>query len=515
MNRTQNAVTAGLSKGSDDEQLIRLLGNWQQAKLVVIGDYMLDRYVYGNADRLSPDAPVPVLTVQRDETQPGGAANVCLDLIALQCKVACLGLVGNDPAGRQLRVALKAAGCDTTGLIATSERPTTLKHNFVGLAQHRHPQKMFRVDEESQKPIPRQLMRKLLTQARRLLKGAAALCIEDLNKGVITHELCQELIDLARKRGVPVLVDPALVDDYRKYRGATCIAPNRTEASLAMGIDFRNTENIDVLEQMAHKLLVTLKLDAVVLTLDKNGLLLLEKRRKVKRVPTKTRAVYDVTGAGDMVLAMLGAALANRASWLQAVKLANMAAGLEVEKFGVVPIHLNEVLWSLLSTRQRDLGKFRELEQLLPELAAYRVQDKRITFTNGCFDLLHAGHIGFLRAARRAGDVLVVGLNSDTSIQRIKGNGRPLNSLKDRVTVLSELESVDYIVVFDEDTPLRLIKAIRPDVLAKGADYSKSQVVGSQIVESYGGRIKLVKLTKGRSTTKIIRKIKKRVASSE
>jgi D-beta-D-heptose 7-phosphate kinase/D-beta-D-heptose 1-phosphate adenosyltransferase len=224
-------------------------------------------------------------------------------------------------------------------------------------------------------------------------------------------------------------------------------------------------------------------------------------------VPTVARQVYDVTGAGDMVLAMLAGALANGADWRTAVELANTAAGLEVEKFGVVPIEMDEVLLSLLHRQQAGLGKIRTLEQLLPELAAYRKQGQRIAFTNGCFDILHAGHISFLRASRQAGDLLVVGLNSDRSIRRIKGPGRPVNNQDDRLMVLSELQSVDYLVLFDQDTPLKLIKAIRPDALVKGADYRHDQVVGAAEVEAHGGKVVLVKLVAGRSTSHIISRI--------
>ncbi len=492
------------------DELIRFVDRWKTRKIVVVGDFMLDRYTYGNAQRLSPDAPVPVLATQRAEDHPGGAANVCLDLLALRCKVACVGVVGQDDTAKRLNAALKKAGCDTSGLIDAPDRPTTVKHNFIGLAQHRHPQKMFRVDEESREPIGAKLTERLLAKARSQLRGAAALCLEDYNKGVLTDGLCRSLIALAKKLGIPVLVDPAAITDYHKYRGATCITPNRTEAALATGTalngDDEQQRRRNTLK-MGKALTRQLSLQALVLTLDKQGALLMEKGKPPVMVPTQARSVYDVTGAGDMVLAMLAGALANGADWRTAVELANTAAGLEVEKFGVVPIELDEVLLSLLRQQHEELGKVRTLDQLLGELAAYRKQGRRIAFTNGCFDILHAGHISYLRAARQAGDLLVIGLNSDRSIKRIKGEGRPVNSEADRVMVLSELESIDYIAVFDEDTPVKLLKAIRPDVLVKGADYRRDQVVGGDFVESYGGRVELVKLVRGRSTTNIIQKI--------
>ena len=491
------------------DELIRFVDGWQNRKIVVIGDFMLDRYIYGHAQRLSPDAPVPILTTQHTDESPGGAANVCRDLAALQCRVACVGVVGVDETAKRLKQSLAKAGCDPSGLIASNDRPTTVKHNFVGLAQHRHPQKMFRVDDESSDPLPRTVMDRLVAKAQRLMKGAAVLCIEDYNKGVITKSLCQSLIKLAKQLKIPVLVDPAAIDDYSKYKGATCITPNRTEASLVTKLesDGNGDKQQHAVNRMASMLLRTLHLNTVVLTLDKQGALLAEKGKKPLVVPTQARSVYDVSGAGDMVLAMLAGSVANGADWLTAVQLANAAAGLAVEKFGTVPIPLDQVLLRLLQQHHEDLGKQRSPDQLLPELAAHRNAGKRIVFTNGCFDILHAGHISFLRTARKQGDLLIVGVNSDRSIRRLKGQDRPVNQEADRLMVLSELTSVDYVVLFDQETPVRLIKAICPDVLVKGADYRRDQVVGGDLVESYGGQVKLVKLVHGRSTTNIIRKI--------
>lgn len=487
-------------------ELIQFLDRWQKRHILVVGDFMLDRQTFGHADRLSPDAPVPVLVAQREEHQPGGASNVALDLAALQCRPVCLGVVGADSAGKHLCDALRSQGCDVAGLITLPDRPTTLKHSLIGLAQHRHPQKMFRVDWEDKSPISQAAEKKLLAQAAQLLPQADVLCMEDYNKGVLTESLCQGLIRLAKKHRVPVLVDPAAREDYGKYRGATCITPNRYEAALAAG-EVESVSDPVAMPRIAGKLLKTLNLDAVALTLDKHGILLAQKNAPTLHLPTQARAVYDVTGAGDMVLAMMSAAVANGCDLVAATQLGNAAAGLEVEKFGVVPIALDEVLLYLLSQNNQHLGKLRPLDALCRELTAHRRQGKKIAFTNGCFDILHAGHVQFLRDARQQGDLLVVGLNSDRSIRRLKGEGRPVNHEADRVMVLSELESVDYIVVFEEDTPLKLMKAIRPEVIVKGADYKKSEVVGADFVESYGGRVCLVPLVEGRSTTNLIRKI--------
>ncbi len=281
--------------------LINLIDRWQTKRIVVAGDFMLDRHAFGNADRLSPDAPVPVLSIVRQTDQAGGAANVCMALAALRCEVAALGIVGNDEAGKLLRQKLEDGGCDAQGVIDVPARPTTVKHNFIGLAQHRHPQKMFRVDIEDGQPIDDAVAEALLQRAEAVLDGADVLCIEDYNKGVLTERVCQGLIALAKQRGIPVMVDPAAIENYTKYRGATCITPNRTEAQLATAMRDAGEDMVQV-RTMADKLLNALSLDVLVLTLDKQGALLAPHGAEPTLLPTQVRQVYDVTGAGDEVL---------------------------------------------------------------------------------------------------------------------------------------------------------------------------------------------------------------------
>jgi D-beta-D-heptose 7-phosphate kinase/D-beta-D-heptose 1-phosphate adenosyltransferase len=488
--------------------LAERLTHWREFTVVVVGDYMLDQIVFGDADRLTADAPVPVLSVHRTEDRAGGSANVCLDLMALRGRVIAIGVVGDDAEGRVLRGALERGGVDSTGLVVDPTRPTTVKKSLVGLAQHRHPQKMFRLDHESREPISRAMEDLLLARFDAALAKADVVAIEDYHKGVCTERVCQEVIRRAKGAGKEVLIDPASMEDYGKYRGCTAVTPNRTEAERATRVRARNGGSDEDLDAwMAHDLASTLECDAVVLTLDKQGALLLEHGHAPRRVPTMARAVYDVTGAGDMVLAALCAARANRLCWAESVEFANAAAGLEVEVFGVQPIPLERIHQSILSMARGHGDKRRTLAEAMVEVSAARREGKAVVFANGCFDVIHAGHIALVRRAAAFGDLLVVGLNSDDSVRRLKGPDRPVHGVDDRVEVLSELESVDVIVVFEEDTPERVLEALRPDVLVKGGDYAKSEVVGGSFVESYGGRVELVDLLVGRSSTRAIERL--------
>jgi D-beta-D-heptose 7-phosphate kinase/D-beta-D-heptose 1-phosphate adenosyltransferase len=331
--------------------------------------------------------------------------------------------------------------------------------------------------------------------------------IEDYGKGVCDEAVCRAVIDAAREADVPVLVDPAAHAEYERYNGCSAITPNRTEAERATKIEDHAVAHEDQPSWMAHRLQDLCACEAVVLTLDKEGAWLLDSEGE-RSVPTVARHVYDVTGAGDMVLAALCAGRANGLSWQDATVFANAAAGLEVEVFGVKPIPFERVHQSILTHGRPPSAKLRTIEEARVEVSAAKREGRTIVFTNGCFDLLHAGHVSLLRKCKALGDLLIVGLNSDDSVARLKGPERPVHKESDRVEVLSELMSVGLVVVFEEDTPERLIEALRPDVLVKGADYKKEDVVGGAFVESYGGRVELVGLLEGRSTTGAISKIK-------
>ncbi len=491
------------------DQLLSTLADWKPFKAIVIGDFMLDQLLKGSATRLSPDAPVPVLRVSEQQSQPGGAANLALDLIALHAKVTALGVTGNDPEADLLRDALTQAGIDSTGLVRDDTRPTTVKRNLIGLAQGRHAQKMFRVDFESDEPISSNVEQRLLEAFDRALTGADIVCIEDYNKGVCTPGLCQAIIERAKAAGVPVLVDPAPIKDYTKYRGATAVTPNRTEAELATGISAPEDAREAHREHLARTLIESFDLDTIVLTLDKQGALLAHRDDpQVVHVPTTAREVYDVTGAGDMMLAALAAARANGLDWVNSVRFANAAAGLEVEIFGVAPIPVEKIHDDLLSQHTAQLGRPRTLDEVLVQVRAARHSGQKIVFTNGCFDVLHAGHVSLLQRCAALGDMLVVGLNDDHSVHALKGDGRPVNNQNHRAYLLSALQCVDSVVLFNEDTPIKLIEAIKPDVLVKGGDYTPETVVGADIVEAHGGKVVLLDLIDGLSTTRTIEKMR-------
>lgn len=492
------------------DPLLDTLARWRPFRALVVGDFMLDRQVSGDAERLSADAPVPVLHVRSVTSTPGGAANVCLDLAALRGTVLGFGVRGDDEAGRTLAESLAASGIDASGLLVDARRPTTLKQNLIGLAQARHPQKMFRLDHESREPLSAEVTSRLAGAIESALPGADVLCIEDYAKGVCSPALCARIIAAARRQGVPVMVDPARGADFSKYAGATTMTPNRTEAELATGRTCDDSGDVAHNATLATTLRDSLRLEACVLTLDRHGALLLERSGQPVAVPTIARQVYDVTGAGDMFLAGLAAARANNLSWLDSVRFANAAAGLEVEVFGVQPIPLERVHQALMVQSRGVGGKARSLDQALVEVAAVRQAGGRVVFTNGCFDVLHSGHVTLLERAAAMGDFLIVGLNSDDSVRRLKGPSRPLNDQNDRARVLGALESVGCVVIFDQDTPLELIRALRPDTLVKGGDYSKSTVVGASFVESYGGQVALVDLVEGRSTTGVIERMRSR-----
>lgn len=484
--------------------LIKLAESLGGRRVLLIGDLMLDRYLYGDAERMSPEAPVPVLRAVDEQERVGGSGSVAANLLALGLEVLCCGVIGDDPAGLRLLELLQSAGADCSGVMRISERLTTTKTRFIGLAQHRHRQQLLRFDQEDTHALAPDQVAQLRGVIDRLMSSADVVCIEDYNKGLISPELVAHVVARASKAAKKVLVDPAAIDDFSRYRGATLLTPNRNELSAALRARF---EGLESMGRAAAGLARELGAEAIVVTVDREGAILAQSDGTVEHIPTRPRAVYDNTGAGDAVLAMLAAAVATGATYPQAVALANIAGGLEVEKFGCVPISKEEVLADLRIEHHRRVGKLRTLDELVSELTLRRDRGATVAFTNGCFDILHRGHVEYLREAGDLADVLVVGLNSDDSVRRQdKGPNRPVNSQQDRAAVLGALESVNYVVVFDDDTPEKLITAIKPNVLVKGEDWKDKGVVGRQFVESYGGKVVLAKVREGYSTTAILKR---------
>jgi D-beta-D-heptose 7-phosphate kinase/D-beta-D-heptose 1-phosphate adenosyltransferase len=485
-------------------RLIELVENLCAAKVVLVGDFMLDKYIFGSTSRVSPEAPIPVLRYQREEYRLGGAGFVMAALGALGAKVKCVGVIGVDPAGLELKARLVEAGADVDGLVTAPDRPTVAKTRLLGSSEDRSPQQMIRLDVEQTQPVTGSVADEIIARASAAIAEADLLCLEDYDKGVLPPGVCARLIELAQEKGIPIFVDPARLNDYSKYTGATVLKLNRPEAERATGLSVKGPE--DYLT-VANKLLGDLQLEAVVITLNEKGSFLATSDGESQLLSSRPRQVADATGAGDTVLATLCVARAAGATWPDAVALGNVAAGLEVERLGCVPITPPEIIHDLMIEHYEQDGKERTLPALLPELQRLRATGRKIVFTNGCFDLIHLGHVKYFQFAKRQGDILVVGVNTDDSIRRLKGPKRPVVNELDRVGVLEELESIDYLIRFDEDTPEKLIQAIKPDVLVKGEDYSKSQVVGADFVESYGGCVALAPLINGRSTSSVIQRI--------
>jgi len=494
------------------ERLIQIVESFRRQRVLLVGDLILDRYVYGDADRISPEAPVPVLTKRYQEERVGGAGSVAANLVTLGLKVTCAGVIGLDDAGHRVRALLEDLEVGTRGVLGVMDRPTTTKTRLIGLAQYRHRQQLMRLDEESVKPLAPDDYRRMRDVVSRFVPAVDVVCIEDYDKGVVTEEFCQHLIHLARQHGKPVLVDPARLPDYSKYRGATALTPNRTEFCLAARLQDTRLASI---REAAAELADEYQIEALVVTLDREGALLRVAGENPVHIPTRPRSVYDNTGAGDAVLAMLAAARAAGANWEEATALANIAGGLEVEKFGCVPVAREEVLADLRLCDGTGGGKVRTIDELLPELALRRQRGETIVFTNGCFDLLHRGHVSYLARCRGLGKAVVVGLNSDASVRaQGKGDGRPVCNERERAEMLAALQYVDYVVLFDEPTPERLIRQVRPDVLVKGKDWADKGVVGREFVESYGGRVVLLDLVPGYSTTAMIERIREGASRS-
>lgn len=473
-----------------------------EKSILVLGDLMIDRYFFGQVKRISPEAPVPVFLKKSEQFVLGGAANVVANLIAAGQRVFVSSVVGNDSYGNMLQEKLRIIGVDCQGLVWSDARPTSIKTRL--LAQNH--QQLIRVDEEVTDPISGETVEKLLNNIKMILDRVDAIILSDYLKGVLTEEVCQSVIAMANSRNIPVFVD---VKDKKaeKYKDATLVKPNRNELEAITGMAVKTDNDILV---AASSLRQMCGCKYVLATLGGKGMLLVGDGIE-KWIPCVEHEVFDVSGAGDTVISYLTAASANGARIEEAAQLANIAAGIKVTKLGTAPVSKEELMEELGSNTKGIKQiyalpqKCVSVDEVLKKLE--NKKGKKVVFTNGCFDILHAGHVGYLNEAAKCGDILVVGLNSDASVKRLKGESRPVNNQADRASVLCALECVDYVVIFEEDTPYDLIKAIKPDVLAKGADYKKEEIAGYDIVEANGGEVALIPLLDDHSTSGIIQRI--------
>ncbi len=458
---------------------------------------MLDRYILGEVERISPEAPVPVLRHAERYERPGGAANVAMNLAGLGCKAVLAGFWGSDGEQVELARLLEAAGVDTVGVVS-SRLPTISKTRIVARTQQ-----VLRLDVESREAVPPEESERLLARAVELVGKVHAIVLSDYAKGVLSEAVCAAVIRAARAAGVPVLVDPK-TRDFSKYSGATTVCPNLQELALATGVPAERTAE---LLRAARTQMVEHDFEFLTVTMSEKGITLLGPEGEYHS-PARAREVFDVSGAGDTVIATLAASLAGGLQVRTGVELANLAAGIVVGKVGTVPIAQHELIAALTPSAGIASGeKILDFERIQRRVAEWRAAGETVVFTNGCFDLLHVGHITLLEDCRRFGSKLVLGLNSDASVSRLKGPTRPIVGERERARVMAALGAVDAVVLFEEDTPLELIRALKPNVLVKGGDYTVETVVGHEEVRASGGRVEIVPTVEGFSTTSIVRKM--------
>jgi D-beta-D-heptose 7-phosphate kinase/D-beta-D-heptose 1-phosphate adenosyltransferase len=483
----------------DPDRVLRIFRRVEDLSVWVVGDVMLDEYIAGTVNRISPEAPVPVVHARERTFRIGGAANVAHQAVALGAKASLAGAIGRDRPGDELLEACGRVGIDVRAVVRADDRPTTRKVRV--LAQH---QQILRVDWEDPSPVREE---DVLGALDALERGSApqVVVLSDYAKGVLSTRVIRHVIDVSRKLNASVIVDPK-TRDFARYAGASLVTPNLRELETAVGMSLQGAAD-SVIAQAARTVMARASLGALLVTLGERGMMLVTSDGHVDSIGTLAREVYDVTGAGDTVVAAMAVAIAAGLPLAEAARFANAAAGVVVGKLGTATAHASEVARVLGG---RTVDHVLDVKELREQIAWWRLQGKKIVFTNGCYDLLHAGHLSLLQLAAQEGDVLVVGLNSDASVARLKGPGRPVVNERERAEIIRSIRGVDAVSIFDQDTPLELIEAVEPDVLVKGGDYTPEQVVGREFVEARGGVIRLIPLVPGSSTTDIVRRIRSR-----
>jgi D-beta-D-heptose 7-phosphate kinase/D-beta-D-heptose 1-phosphate adenosyltransferase len=477
------------------------ISRFDKCRILVVGDLMIDEYVWGQVDRISPEAPVQVVSVLRDSTTLGGAGNVVNNLAALGAKVVVAGVIGSGANADAMISMCRSLGVNTSGLVQDPERPTTRKTRIIGGHQH-----VLRIDRETKQSISESQCKAIADFVADSIDTLDLVLISDYGKGLFTKSLLRKTIQVAKTSGKPVIVDPKGLD-FTKYAGATAITPNKKEASLAAGIEIVDDKS---LEAAGAKLLGETGVEKVLMTCGKDDMVLFEKGRKPYRISAEARQVFDVSGAGDTVLAVLGLGVASGSSFRQAAALANVAGRIVVGKVGTATVSAEELRKVFEPSEGVVASKQKTLTDLVPIVEQLRAEGKTIVLTNGCFDLLHVGHIKLFAASKKKGDVLIVAIDDDDSVCALKGEGRPIISEHERVRIISAMDTVDYVTVFATKDLEDMLEAIRPHVLTKGSNYSDKPVLGREIVEKLGGKVDLVPMEEAVSSSQVIDKIKKR-----
>jgi len=467
-------------------------------KILVIGDLILDEYIWGSVNRISPEAPVPVLETKSETMALGGAANVANNLVALDCDVTLIGAIGQDEKGDRLLQAIKNRKIDSRGIFRFIHRPTTSKIRIIA-----HNQQILRIDKEDNRPITEETESKIVQFVNEVLPSMDGVICSDYRKGILTEKVIRAVMHRAQMSKKMVIVDPKSAD-FSLYKGATALTPNQKEVEQATPIKINNQLDMD---RAAEYLMGLTKAETLLITRGKDGMTMYRNKEKPVQIETLAREVADVTGAGDTVVSVFGMMMFSGFEYKESAILSNMAAGVVVEKTGTAVVTLSEINSFMTNELLRSSRTVLELGELQKVVSLGKSVGKKVVFTNGCFDLLHGGHIELLQKSKALGDILVIGLNSDSSVRSLKGENRPIQTQSERAKVLAALKYVDYIILFDEKTPENLIRGIRPDILVKGDDYKITEVVGREIVEGYGARVELIPIVQGHSTTGSIEKI--------
>jgi len=483
------------------KELNKTLGAMKGLSIMVAGDLMLDTFIYGDVDRISPESPVPVLNIQKQDTMLGGAGNVLSNLCALGITPVVFAVVGADEQGKKAVEIAKKSGADVNGILVDDSRPTTLKTRY--LARHQH---LLRTDFEKTHPLSPEMEAKIFTAIEKSMKSVKAIVLSDYGKGMLTKTLLEKIIASANKAKIPVLVDPKGAD-YKIYRGADIVTPNRKELTLASGM--ANLRSDAEITGAAQKIIKECGIHCVVATRSEDGMSVIDASGKPLHLKTQAIEVFDVSGAGDTVIATLAASLAAGATMADAATLANFAGGIAVSKVGTTPVRMDELQAALNGERQAGTTLSGENEAL-EQVRKWQAKGLKVGLTNGCFDILHKGHVTYLEQARRNCDRLIVAINHDASVKILKGPSRPVNDEEARAAVIGALSSVDLVVLFgakkagEDNTPAALIEKLRPDIFFKGGDYREDQLPEAKVVRSYGGDVSIMGLQDGFSTTAII-----------